>query len=93
LLREIAVLAQKLGEEKLLKSLFKDRDRDFEIEEYQRKITACAQSFQIAALIDLTEWQHRYESAAAADRAALSTKLNELSKDHGRLWAMLGEYS
>jgi hypothetical protein len=79
--------------EKFLKWWLKNQDRDFVIEGYHKRITACVEAFQIASLIDLSEWQHRYEDAAALDRSTLFDKLDELSDDNVRLWSMLGMLS
>jgi hypothetical protein len=90
LLREVAAFVMKARGDQFLKWWLKGRDRDLDIDGYHKRISACVDAFQVTSLIDLSEWQHRYELAAASDRATMFDKLDGLSNDNARLWTMLG---
>lgn len=75
-----------------LKRWIRSRDHDLNIDVFHKRISACVDAFQLATLVDIAEWQHRYDAAAAADHAELTSKLTELVINNQKLTAMLGNY-
>jgi len=97
LLQEIARFVKKQSSANFVKLLFTKDDRISRIVGYHQRIATLVQAFQISALLDITKWQSRHDTARRMDQQALDAHLEANQKElieqmnlqHGSLLGMM----
>ncbi|KAF8887344.1 kinase-like domain-containing protein [Infundibulicybe gibba] len=85
LLNEFASFVGKLATQGLLKFLYTQKDHLLAIGEFHRRITIIANALNLAALLDIEDWQAQITSARARDQVALNGRLNNLETNQNQL--------
>lgn len=92
LLRTIDSFVEKEVSVHFLKLLFTKNQRIARIEAFHQRISTSVASFQIAALLDIREWQMRNDGAKKIDQQALDARLLQLENNHQQLMETLHTY-